>query len=481
MGPGEALEARGLPGVLGQQRVHRRVVAALPGPRVPGRDLLLGRRARRDARREPGRERQRGGGDQPHTVAAQATAALRVRCAARDGARLDHPGLRYPPRALRLRQGFVVGALALAGFVGGALAGGRLAPALLEEGARSPYAPLFALIGALLGGGLLAVGLETVGRRVRGALRIPGFGVVDGLLGALLSGALALGLAWIFGAVALQTPGARELRGTIQRSEILSRLNSALPPSGPLLNALARFDPFPQISGPEADVAPPRAAIARDPQVRAASVSVVRLRGTACGLGVTGTGWVAREGLVVTNAHVVAGQDDTIVQVGGEEPDLPASRRRLRRAQRHRGPARRGARPAALTMASEPSSGTAGAILGYPEDGPYDVRAARIGATQTVVSQDAYGRGPLRRPMTSLRGTVPLGQLGRAGRQRIGRGAHHDLRLDDRPAAARRLRRAQRGRPPPAGRRAGPGLHRSVRALTQLRRSPAHIGGRWPR
>jgi len=309
-------------------------------------------------------------------------------------------------------QGLVVGALSLAGFVAGAFAGGRLGPMLLEEGARSPYAPLFALAGALLGGGLLAMGLETVGRRVRGALRIPGFGIVDGVLGALLTAALGLGLAWIFGAVALQTPGARELRGTIQRSAILTRLNDALPPSGPLLNALARFDPFPRIAGPRADVAPPRAAIARDPEVRAASASVVRIRGTACGLGVTGSGWVAEPGVVVTNAHVVAGQDDTIVQVGGEGPDLPA--RAVAFDERNDVAVLRvdGLGQPALPLAADSASGTAGAILGYPEDGPYDARAARIGATQTVLSQDAYGRGPLRRSMTALRGVVRSGNSG---------------------------------------------------------------------
>jgi uncharacterized membrane protein required for colicin V production len=215
-------------------------------------------------------------------------------------------------------QGFVVGAMSLVGFLAGALAGGRLAPLLLDDGARSPYAPLLALMGALLGGGLLALVLESVARRVRGVVRVPGFDAFDGILGALLTAAVALGLAWVFGAVALNTPGARELRGTVQRSAILSRLNDALPPSGPLLNTLARFGPLPEISGPQADVPPPRAAIARDPQVRAAAASVVRIRGTACGLGVTGSGWVARPGVVVTNAHVVAGQDDTIVQVGGK-------------------------------------------------------------------------------------------------------------------------------------------------------------------
>jgi S1-C subfamily serine protease len=318
-------------------------------------------------------------------------------------------------------QGFVVGAMSLAGFVAGAVLGGRVAPALLDDGARSPYAPLFALVGALVVGAVLAVGLETAGRRVRGALRVPGIGVVDGILGAILSAALALGLAWIFGAVALQTPGARELRGTIQRSEILSRLNAALPPSGPILNALARFDPFPQIAGPEADVAPPRAAIARDPEVRAAADSVVRIRGTACGLGVSGSGWVAGDGVVVTNAHVVAGQDDTTVQVGGDGPELDAQA--IAFDARNDVAVLRvdGLGAPALPLADDPDAGTAGAILGFPQDGPYDVRAARIGDTQVVLAQDAYGRGPLRRPMTPLRGLVRSGNSG--GPVVSGRGA----------------------------------------------------------
>ena len=310
-------------------------------------------------------------------------------------------------------QGFVVGALSLAGFLAGAVAGSRLGPMLLEEGSRSPYAPLFALAGAIFGGALLAFGLEAVGRRVRGVLRFPGLGVVDGLLGALLSACVGLGLAWIFGAVALQTPGARELRREIQQSEILSRLNDVLPPSGPVLNALARFDPFPQISGPPADVPAPSARVARDPDVRAAAPSVVRIRGTACGLGVEGSGWVAREGVVVTNAHVVAGQDDTIVQVGGSGPDLPA--RAVAFDVRNDVAVLRVdglSAPSLRFASSEVGSGASGAILGYPENGPYNVRAARLGPTQTVTSQDAYGRGPIQRSMTAFRGVVRSGHSG---------------------------------------------------------------------
>jgi S1-C subfamily serine protease len=309
-------------------------------------------------------------------------------------------------------QGFVVGALSLAGFVGGALIGSRLAPLLLEEGSRSPYAPLLALVGAVLGGTLLAVGLESIGRRLRRVIVLPGLGVIDGLLGALLSAVVGLGLAWLFGAVALQTPGARELRGDIQRSEILSRLNDLLPPSGPILNALARFDPFPAISGPDVDVAPPRAAIARDPDVAAAAASVVKIQGTACGLGVEGSGWVAGPGLVVTNAHVVAGQDDTVVQVRGEGSRLDA--RAVAYDPRNDVAVLRvdGLDAPALDLEGDVVSGTAGAILGFPLNGPYDVRAARVGVTRTVVSQDAYGAGPVQRRMTALRGNVRSGNSG---------------------------------------------------------------------
>jgi S1-C subfamily serine protease len=261
-------------------------------------------------------------------------------------------------------------------------------------------------------GAVVAVGAEAFARRIRSVMRIPGLGVADGLLGALLSACVGLGLAWLFGAVALQTPGARELRGTIQRSAILSQLNDWLPPSGPILNALARFDPFPQIAGPDADVAPPRAAVARDPDVRAAAPSVVRIRGTACGLGVEGSGWVVQPGVVVTNAHVVAGQNDTTVEVGGEPPALEATA--IAYDPRNDIAVLRvdGLDAPALPLASEAEQGTQGAVLGYPQNGPYDVRAARLGATQTVVSQDAYGRGPVRRSMTAFRGLVRSGNSG---------------------------------------------------------------------
>jgi hypothetical protein len=309
-------------------------------------------------------------------------------------------------------QGLIAGAMSLVGFAAGAFVGSRLGPLVLTDGSHSPYAPLFALIGALMVGALFSSVLELLGFHLRRRLG-ERFGVIDGVGGSILVACLGLFLVWIAGAVALQTPGARELREPIQRSEILKKLNAALPPSGPLLQALARFDPFPAIQGPAANVPPPNAAIARDPQVQAAGQSVVRVLGTACGLGVQGSGWIAGDGLVVTNAHVVAGQDDTTVQPGGEGPSVDAdavwfdARNDLAilRASGLSG-------APGLSMNVNAESGSSAAVLGFPENGPYDVEPARLGPTQTVISQDAYGRGPVRRAITTLRALVRHGNSG---------------------------------------------------------------------
>jgi S1-C subfamily serine protease len=310
------------------------------------------------------------------------------------------------------RQGFIVGVLSFGGFALGAFLGTRVAPLLLSQGSASPYAPAFGLLGALLGGAIFASGLERVGFRLRRVLIIPGMGLLDGLAGAALGVALALGIVWIAAAVAGQTPGETTLHADIQRSAILRKLNELLPPSGPILNALARLDPLPSISGPSPDVAAPEPAIAYAAGVRSASRSVVRVDGTACGLAIEGSGWVAAQDLVVTNAHVVAGEQDTTVEVEGQAPSLPAEPLAfdathdlaVLRVPELNLPS--------LSFASEVSSGTAGAILGYPENGPFDVQAARIGRTQAVLTQNAYGEGPVSRVLTPLRGLVRPGNSG---------------------------------------------------------------------
>ena len=104
--------------------------------------------------------------------------------------------------------------------------------------------------------------------------------------------------------------------------------------------------------------------------------------------------------------------------------------------------------------------GTPAAVLGFPENGPYDVEPARLGQTATVITQDAYGRGPVERTITTLRGLVRPGNSGGPAVDRVRARGHHDLR---------------RGHEPQAHRVRSPGLGRARRAA-----AGARTGGHGP-
>ena len=204
-------------------------------------------------------------------------------------------------------------------------------------------------------------------------------------------------------------PGQVKLREEVQSSRILGELNERVPPSR-LLDAIARVDPFAAILGPKPSVGPPDPALLNSAGVRLAAPSVFRVIGTACGLGVEGSGWVAAPNLVVTNAHVVAGMRDAQVDRNdgaSHDADVvafdPTNDIAVLRVQDLQAP------PLRLT---EPVKGRAVAILGYPENGPFTATAGRIGQTGEVLTDDAYGRGPVRRSVTTLRGRVRHGNSG---------------------------------------------------------------------
>ena len=312
-------------------------------------------------------------------------------------------------------RGFLVGVASLVGFAGGALLGSRIGPLVLSGGAHSPYASLVALGGALILGALFGNLCEGVARRVRRFLLFPPLRLIDGFAGAILTAGIALGIAWITGAALMQSasslhlPG--DLRSDLERSAILKTLNRTLPPSGPILNALANVDPQPSVNGRVADVAAPDPKILKAAGVRRADASVVRITGTACGLGVEGSGWVAGPGLVVTNAHVVAGEKDTMVQLQGRGPLLPATPLVFDAHNDIAVLRVSGLSAPALVLASGPAQGAPGAILGFPLDGSFKRRPARLGETQFTGTQNAYG-DPTVREISSLRGLVQPGNSG---------------------------------------------------------------------
>src|SRR5262249_32419284 len=170
------------------------------------------------------------------------------------------------------------------------------------------------------------------------------------------------------------------LRQAVQRSFVLRQLNSILPPRS-LLRALARIDPFPALGGPFAGVPPPNPAVLRLPGRRAAAPSVGPGGRAAGGPGRQGPGWVAAPQTVVTAAHVVAGESDTAVNPFGTSTTLgatvvafdPTNDVAVLRAP--------GLRAKALPLAG-PQPGAGIAVLGYPQDGPFNATPGRIGRTQ---------------------------------------------------------------------------------------------------
>lgn len=309
------------------------------------------------------------------------------------------------------RTGFVAGALSLAGVIFGAALGSRLAPTLLGEYGERFFGPILTLA-AILAFAILgdAVG-RIAGGFLREALRSPFSRTADGTGGALLGTALALVLVWVASAVVSGTALAGPFGPAMSGSRVLVALDERVP-STLITRAVSRFDPIPQFRGPRAETEEPDAGIARDPEVRAAASRAVRVSGIACGYGVEGSGWVAGDGLVVTNAHVVAGEETTRVQVEGVGLPLPA--RAIVFDERNdvavlRVPRLMGVPPLPL---AEPESGEPVAILGFPENGPYDVTPGRVGDTLPVVSGDAYNRGPVERTVTSFRGHVRPGNSG---------------------------------------------------------------------
>jgi uncharacterized membrane protein required for colicin V production len=316
-----------------------------------------------------------------------------------------------------ISTGFLRGAFSLAGFAVGAYVGARLAPLILTEG--SPYVPVIALAGAVLLGTLMRGVAALLAGGLRASLgMIPGLRLLDRLAGLVLGLVAGVLLCWAIGAVLLYVPGETELRRSVQRSTILSEINEVFPPER-LLEELERVDPIGVFLGPPAIVAPPDKVIAKDPDVARASRSVVRITGIACGLGVEGSGWVVTRGLVVTNAHVVAGIEQPRVDTAGGRAlissvvafDVTNDLAVLRVPGL-------GARPLPLAA---PERSAPVALVGYPRNGPLTRSPARLGGTAAVLSRDAYGRGPVRRQITTIRGIVEPGSSGGPGIDAQGR------------------------------------------------------------
>lgn len=308
------------------------------------------------------------------------------------------------------RTGFLSGAFSLAGVALGAIVGSRLAPVLLSE-SEDPLFRAAITLACILAFAVLGDALaRSAGGALRSRLTGPATSTADGAGGAALGLALSMVLVWVGGIFALQMPPLASLQPSIEGSQILQSLNQRMP-SQMMGRAVAQFDPLPELQAPAADVPEPESGIASDPQVLRAAKSTVRVTGVACGYGVGGSGWVAAPETVVTNAHVVAGESVTRVQVGGSGRSLPAEVRLFDRRNDVAILHVEGLEARPLQTAA-PKPGGSAAVIGFPENGPLDVQPGRTGDTRRVLSGNAYNQGPVEREVTSFLVNVRSGNSG---------------------------------------------------------------------
>ncbi|MCW2923059.1 MAG: MarP family serine protease [Thermoleophilia bacterium] len=318
--------------------------------------------------------------------------------------------------ALGYAQGFIVGAASLFGLVLGGVVGTRVTSTLVERASNDPAASAWAPIIGLAVGVLItiigAMAMQDLGAAARRRVDADDHAAVDHLLGAALLAVVGLLLAWFAAASTIGVPQARALRPQIVTSSIIQRLNSVLPDAGPIVGVLASYDPFPTFDGGRIEIDAPDPQLPRDPEVADASRSVVRVVGTACGYRITGTGWVAAAGFVITNAHVVAGQADTAVQLRGQGKLIDADVVAFDDVNDLAVLRVSGLDLTPLRAVPRVAKGEAGVVLGYPENRGFQATAARFSDERRVRGQDIYGDGDAERRVTSFRGLVRHGNSG---------------------------------------------------------------------
>lgn len=316
-------------------------------------------------------------------------------------------------------QGFVTGAFSTLGLILGGLGGIWLAPVLLGDASPSLWVSLGALVVVLVSASIGQALFQFVGARLRDTITWQPVRAVDALGGAVLSVVAVLIVAWMLG-VAISGSRIPGIGPQVRESEVLGRVDAVMPPQAQAV--LRSFDDvvgssfFPRYLEPFAreqitQVAPAQRRVLRDPEVVAAAQSVYKVRSSnRCGSGVEGSAFLYAPGKLMTNAHVVAGVDDPQVVVDGSptgatlvyyDPDVDVA---VLDVDGLDGPTLR------FDLSGE--RGQQGAVLGFPQDGPFDARAVRIRDEQRLRSPDIYGLGTVTREVFSLRGLVRPGNSG---------------------------------------------------------------------
>ncbi|MFK0118709.1 MarP family serine protease [Streptomyces sp. NPDC090994] len=326
------------------------------------------------------------------------------------------------------RQGFVVGILSVIGFLGGGLVAVYLLPvvwdAMTGNADVNTTAAVVAVVIVIVCASVGQALTTHLGSKLRRHITWSPARALDATGGALVNVIAMLLVAWLIGSAIAGTT-LPTLGKAVRESRVLNGVAVALPTDQTDrwfrdFSSILAQNGFPQVFSPFAkepiaNVPAPDPALAKSAVAVRAQRSIVKVMGTATGCGkvLEGTGFVYGERRVMTNAHVVGGVDEPTVQIGGEGRTYDATvvlydwRRDIAVLDVP------DLRAPALRFAEEDAEINDGAIVaGFPENGSYDVRAARLRGRITASGPDIYHRGTVSRDVYSLYATVRQGNSG---------------------------------------------------------------------
>ena len=322
------------------------------------------------------------------------------------------------------RQGFIIGALGLGGFLGGAALGAVFSPhiarAVANSTSQQALVAIIVVFLAAVAGQLIA---SMVGTAMSSRLTWRPAALVDSAGGALVSVVSVLLIAWFIGSAVASAPFPAVAR-QVNRSAVLQWVDTIMPRSAHIMfsnfrQLLAR-GPYTQVFGAlgaegALSVPRPSSRVLSSPALARDKHSIVKIVGNApaCGESLEGSGFVYAPGYVLTNAHVVAGVTDG--------PSITDGRTRLRLPaqvvlfdpQRDVAVLRvRGLHARPLRFAFHASHGTDAIVAGYPQNDPFTAVPARIGSVLRANAPNIYSTVYVTRDIYSLRAQVRPGNSG---------------------------------------------------------------------
>lgn len=325
------------------------------------------------------------------------------------------------------RQGFIVGVLSVLGFIGGGLVAIYLVPVIwdgaTDRASPGTFSAVMAVVLVIVFASVGQAATTHLGNKLRRHITWSPARALDATGGALVNVVAMLLVAWLLG-YNLAGASLPTVSKEVRDSKVLLGVSRVLPAEATTwfsdFRSVLAQNGFPQVFSPFANepitsVPAPDPALGASPVATAAKQSIVKVVGTApsCGKILEGSGFVFAQHRVMTNAHVVGGVDDPTVQIGGEGrlykakvvlydwkrdiavldvPSLDA--------------------PVLKFAEGDARTGDGAIVAGFPENGAFDVRAARVRARIDASGPDIYQNGTVQRDVYSLYATVRQGNSG---------------------------------------------------------------------